>query len=354
MDSAHFYLTHNYILRGLAPLIIIHNMHRLSLATLHSHIKHWLAHFRSLVTGRSRVSLRSFTARKSNNQELSLLRVQRDPVKFLEADKPYDNSRLLKLPRELRDQIYDLVTADVTGVVGKGAGTKLYVWDGSLNVSSHFSSAPTGLLFSNNQLHDETMEWLDKVVPHNHSIYFGVDTDKNQIEVIMESLEPLKSRISTGAWRLSIEVTSLNGFRSELKVGRERFQNLLVLTSGFAELKELLLECTSTVYLVLTWREDGGTQMLRSQCRVAMNSLVQVIQTLPAVQRYSIEVGNAGIYARRASVETSWEDTKVTRFTQDRMENSKGETNDPLDPVTLEDEWKDLLNEVRIYRYPGH
>lgn len=120
----------------------------------------------------------------------------------------------------------------------------------------------------------------------------------------------------------------------------EEFDMLVISSDAFNKFnKQLLTGCKHVTNFSLQVSASPHGQYTNSQHgdpNLIFESLVQVVEVLPKLLRYSVRVGMDGTWARRQSTEEPWHSTKIVRFMREHM---------PDEPVG---EWAGLYHDLNV------
>ncbi len=270
---------------------------------------------------------------------------------------------LLKLPLELRDAIYDYLSSDRANLVVRRL---LKNHDAC---SARHSRLPYALLFVNKQIAQDFRSALYRHVPHHLSCTID---ELPEIGPLVHSFGMGKESINFPSqaryWSVDLFIPEGGTFGSS-----EEFQLHAVASKGFSGIASILLDCQQAKEILLKVRfgikspihvtnedchrnnddddydhsnpedededqsqdededEDRGYAQ-DSKCTILYDSIIQIIESLPNILQYSVEVvilrdgvvlSEGAAYAKREKEDT-WESTQVLKLTNEILEQPEG------------------------------
>lgn len=120
----------------------------------------------------------------------------------------------------------------------------------------------------------------------------------------------------------------------------ETVNSMLVTSDAFESLGQQLKACTPTTDLSIDWSLSPSDYIIMQYqgdeaVNIVYESLVNLVEAMPNLRRYSIRVGRHGMYASRVYGD-AWESLRTVRFDQDIMERPEGE-------------WREFLQELQVF-----
>ncbi len=257
----------------------------------------------------------------ANPIKSSLRKPKSNPLQCLEVEKPTDHG-FFKLPRELRDRIYEQVTKDAIWREGTSTSMKIHT-----SRTRHMGFNYRGdrdmhaLLFTSRLTHAELIEVLDRrEIPHE--IRIGIVAKLWPGANMFEPTIKLDTALPTEAEAAEIEIDVLHRFgRSPYDAA---YSHRLVSSDTFLNFNKLLVECNFLATLSFRWKERtayrNGSSTPDKTIRLEMQgNLRKVVETLPALRDYSIKFESSLLYATRPAVSVPRTSAEVMRLAYDRV-----------------------------------
>lgn len=120
----------------------------------------------------------------------------------------------------------------------------------------------------------------------------------------------------------------------------ETVNSVVVTSEAFESLGQQLKACTPTTDLSIDWRLSPSDYIIMQYqsddaVNIVYESLVNLVEAMPNLRRYSIRVGRHGMYASRVYGD-GWESFRTVRFDHEIMERPEGE-------------WREFLQELQVF-----
>lgn len=120
----------------------------------------------------------------------------------------------------------------------------------------------------------------------------------------------------------------------------ETVNSMVVTSDAFESLGQQLKACTPTTDLSIDWSLSPRDYIIMQHqgddaINIVYESLVNLVEAMPNLRRYSIRVGRHGMYASRVHGD-GWESFRTVRFDHEIMERPGGE-------------WREFLQELQVF-----
>lgn len=233
----------------------------------------------------------------------------------------------LGLPRELRDSIYDLITTQ-EGTTYNGA----LLWSNALTVKRGHHTTPFphtnhdlpayALLFLNHQISNEFKDALARNVPHHiRTTHIRVNEIGKEPALFfsfaatlqLDLQQCLHTLLPSPARHLCLEIYTRADPESGWRAVTEEFETHVMSADAFKQIAHLLTTCTNTTYMSIKWKftRDCGFPMPYDleylYCpMLVLERLVQIIEAMPDVLKYQVQVDHRMMYASRDATD-SWD-----------------------------------------------
>ena len=129
-------------------------------------------------------------------------------------------------------------------------------------------------------------------------------------------------------------------YYAPISTTEETVNSLVVTSDAFESLGQQLKACTPTTDLSIDWSLSPSDYIIMQHqgddaVNIVYESLVNLVEAMPNLRRYSIRVGRYGMYASRVYGD-GWESFRTVRFDHEIMERPDGE-------------WREFLQELQVF-----
>ena len=274
----------------------------------------------------------SYASVKKNNKP-TLAKAKGNLFNCLEVEEPFAYFNLSQLPLELRDKIFEYMTAvdDIRSATVLARGLCLNYPHGyrdSLRVCDSETqpdnlNGTLALLSTSHQVSKQFIQVLERTTPHHMKVrlnnskafpwIFEVDT-----RFKVEDVLPTSARMGFPSilYRDDYNITIIEGDA----------HSSIISSNVFKQLNEKLLGCNTMTQLIIHFQNQNCPWDMAYSYeseRAVLDSFIKVAETLPSLSCYAIDVGTScwelayTIYACRPKNTVAWCDVRMVRFTSE-------------------------------------
>lgn len=245
----------------------------------------------------------------------------------LEIEEPYDYFRLLDLPREIRDEIFDCMTMmrDITSngqevyhqvTTDLRADSIMFEGSGSRVSRIHSRCRPArgtlAMALVSKQVHQELKSAIRRSMPHHiYSEYVGDGADTTLSTRAI-------ARFPTNVRRLYIQNCTPYPSYHYCRLNKESCRAQLRSGADITPFFDFLRACKVTTELMIDWCEGHRKEHLNRVVEVdeIYEETIQVVESMPKLQLYGIRSCERATYSSR-SAGKAWDDSRMIEDRED-------------------------------------